>query len=320
MVRTLLLICLFPAVTLAQTIERTETTAVFRVDGKEIGMYHYGPKVAKPYLWPLLTPAGASVTRGWPQADNNPGDKTKDHPHHKSAWFCHGDVIPEDMSLKTRSSDKRVQGVDFWAETPGHGKIATTGAPSVDGATLTAQHDWNTPDGETILKEKRVLRIEKVGPGILIHMHSQLTANACPITFGDTKEGSFGIRIADTINEKDGKGTLSNAEGKTGEKAVWGYASTWCDYSGKTHDGKTAGLAIFDHPKNPTPASWHSRGYGLMAANPFGRDKSFPGQKGKTELVRLKMNESIDFRYAIYLHDGDAKTGKVQEAYEAFVK
>src|SRR5262245_12421433 len=85
--------------------------------------YHVGEEVAKPYFWPLNAPGGVTVSRGWPMETGLPNE-TKDHPHQKSAWFCHGDVIPEGIELKVRSGDKNVKGVDFWSEGNGHGTIA----------------------------------------------------------------------------------------------------------------------------------------------------------------------------------------------------
>jgi hypothetical protein len=105
-----------------------------------------------------------------------------------------------------------------------------------------------------------------------------------------------------------------------GEKECWGKQSKWCDYSGPL-DGKTAGIAIFDHPGNVAPACWHVRAYGLMAANPFGRDKSgFPDRKGKTDLVRLAKGDKLKLTYGLLLHDGDVKTGDVAGRYAAFLK
>jgi hypothetical protein len=143
---------------------------------------------------------------------------------------------------------------------------------------------------------------------------------AVPVTFGDTKEGAFGIRISDQLREAKGKGKLENAEGKIGEVNCWGQLSAWCDYSGAL-SGKTAGLAILDDPKNPYPACWHSRGYGLMAANPFGRARSgFPAMKGRKDLVRLAPGEQLKLRYGLLIHPGDAREGKVAEYFERFVK
>ena len=103
-------------------------------------------------------------------------------------------------------------------------------------------------------------------------------------------------------------------------KDVWGRPSAWCDYSGPI-DGKVVGIAILDHPNNNPKASWHSRDYGLMAANPFGRAKAFPpAMKGRTDLVRLERGEHLRLRYGILLHSGDAREGQVAELYERFAK
>ena len=145
-------------------------------------------------------------------------------------------------------------------------------------------------------------------------------AAVVPVTFGDTKEGSFAVRVNDAIREEKGNGKITNADGKVGEKECWGRTSAWCDYSGKVDD-KPVGITIFADPKNPYPSCWHVRGYGLMAANPFGRDKSgFPDMKGKTDLVKLAKGEELKLRYGLLLHTGDVKEGKVAERYQQFVK
>ena len=96
--------------------------------------------------------------------------------------------------------------------------------------------------------------------------------------------------------------------------------SDWCDYSGDI-GGKRAGIAVFDAATNQPRAAWHSRGYGLMAANPFGRAESgFPARKGQHDLVKLGKGEHLKLRYGIFLHAGDAREGKVAEAYEQFSK
>ena len=113
---------------------------------------------------------------------------------------------------------------------------------------------------------------------------------------------------------------MNHADGKVGEKACWGRLSGWCDYSG-TIDGKAAGIAVLDDPKNPYPACWHVRGYGLMAANPFGRGRSgFPAMKGRTDLVKLAKGEHLKLRFGVLIHPGDAKDGKVAAYFEQFVK
>jgi hypothetical protein len=291
--------------------------------GKElVTQLQIAPTYAKPILWPLHAPNGARLTRSWPMVKNLPGEST-DHVHQKSAWFCHGDVIPEGVAFKSRI--KGVEGVDFWSEAPGHGKIVVTevSEPKINKnkATLVLKIEWRTSEGLKILDETRTIHFYDLGKARLIVMHSDLFASVTTIVFGDTKEGSFGVRVNDQIRaDKLGKGQLHNAEGKIGEKECWGQVSAWCDYSGPI-DGKTAGLAILADPKNPHPTCWHSRGYGLMAANPFGRAKSgFPAMKGKTDLVRIEKGEHLQFRYGLLTHDGDADSGQVAEHYRRFVE
>ncbi len=294
----------------------------FRIGNEVTTRYHIGDSLAKPYFWPLRSANGVAVTRAWPMDKAQPGGST-DHVHQKSAWFCHGDVIPEGLPLKDRI--KGVEGVDFWSEAPGHGRIVCTHVDqprsAKNHATVVTRNEWRTADGAKVLDETRTISLYKVGESRLYVLDIDLVASVVPITFGDTKEGSIGVRVSDDIREarKDTPGKLTNANGKIGEKEIWGQRSNWCDYSGTT-DGKAAGIAIFDDPTNKYAAAWHSRSYGLMAANPFGRGKSgFPSTKGQTDLVRLAKGEHLKLRYGILVHVGDVKEGKVEEAFEKFV-
>jgi len=294
----------------------------FRAGKTLVTRYHIDPEAAKPYFWPILAPGDIPATRGWPMEKGLPKQST-DHPHQKSAWFCHGDVVPEGLELKTRSLDKRVRGVDFWSETPGHGRIVCTSSKPMPGtansATVETVNEWRTPDGVKILDEVRTISLVLVEGEPMIVVRSTLKASVYPITFGDTKEGSMGIRVSDQIVVKEGGGYL-NAEGKKGEKEVWGQPSKWVDYVGKI-DGKAAGIAVFDHPKNAHPAVWHARGYGLVAANPFGRKESgFPSMKDKTDLVKLNKGDELTLTYAIYPHAGDTEAGGVAKAFAAFAE
>jgi hypothetical protein len=315
-----------PSVTI-QVIK--DEAIVFAAGKEEVTRYHIAPTVAKPYFWPLIATNGVTLTRAWPM-DEDELNTQKDHVHQKSAWFCHGDVIPEGIELKQRI--KGVEGVDFWSETPGHGKIVCTKVDTPHqeknhGWVATA-NEWRTADGVKVLDEARTIHLYDLPEGRLLVLDVDLHASVAPLTFGDTKEGSLGIRIRTALTEDRGKGRLTNAEGKTGEgklnniekKGCWGLVSAWCDYSGPV-DGKAAGLAIFADPTNSVPTAWHSRGYGLMAANPFGRQKSgFPSQRGNTQLVHLARGEHLKLRYGLFLHAGDVTDGKVAAAYERFTK
>jgi hypothetical protein len=301
----------------------------FRRDKNLTARYHVAPTVAKPYFWPLNSPGGTSITRPWPMVKDAPGEKT-DHVHQKSAWFCHGDVIPEGIELQQKI--KGVEGVDFWSEAKGHGRIVVTkvGTAEVNGnhGKVATHNEWQTADGMKILDEMRDIHYYDLGAAQLFVLDIDLHASVCPITFGDTKEGSLGVRVREALTEQGGKGVLTNAEGLSTEgkrnnlemKGCWGMVSAWCDDSGPVED-KTIGVTIFADPKNPYPTCWHSRAYGLMAANPFGREKSgFPAMRGKKDLVKLAKGEHLKLRYGILVHEGDVAAGKVAQRYEEFVK
>jgi hypothetical protein len=312
------------------TVEVVKDEAIVFRAGKElVTRYRIAPSVAKPYFWPLLAPGGLAVTRDWPMEPAAPGEQT-DHPHQKSAWFCHGDVIPEGLPLKQHV--KGVEGVDFWSEAPGAGRIVCVQVrePSQEKnhARVTTVNEWRTADGTKVLDETRTIHLYDFGDARLLVLDIDLAASVVPITFGDTKEGSLGVRVRTSVTEDKGKGRLTNAEGKAGEgranniekKGCWGLVSAWCDYSGPAPE-KWAGLALLADPANPYPTAWHARGYGLMAANPFGRAKSgFPSQRGNTQLAHLARGEHLKLRYGLLLHPGDVKEGKVAAYYEEFVK
>jgi hypothetical protein len=304
----------------ALAIRVTDEQVEFRAGQDLITRYHKGPGVAKPYFWPVHGPHGLRLTRAWPMERLQPGGSA-DHIHQKSMWFCHGDVIPEGVELKAKI--KGVEGVDFWSEARGHGVIRCTAvdAPQTSGnrGVVDTKNEWLTADGTKIMDERRIISIYDFGAARLLVVDIDLHASVVPVTFGDTKEGSFGVRVNDVIREQKGNGKLENAEGKIGEKACWGQMSAWCDYSGSIDD-KKVGIAILDDPSNPYRACWHSRGYGLMAANPFGRQESkFPAMKGRTDLVKLARGQHLKLRYGVLLHPGDAKEGGVSDHYERFV-
>ena len=286
----------------------------FKLADAVVTRYNAGPKVAKPYFWPVVTPGGVAITRDWPMVPD--AKEAKDHKHQKSAWFCHGDIVLEGYQAPKR---KGIDGIDFWSEETGHGTIAgmAISTPAGNGkgpVTGRTANTWKDSTGKTILTEARTLVFRaRDASSWVMEVTSEITASEGGIVFEDTKEGSFGVRVRDDLTEKPGKGVLTNAEGLKGEKNLWGKKSAWCDYSGPT-GGKVAGVAIVAHPDNKHPTCWHARGYGLMAANPFGRNRSgFPDMKGRADLVKLAKGETLKLTYAMLVHDGDAEAAKPGE-------
>ena len=232
-----------------------------------------------------------------------------------------------------KNRTRKIAGIDFWTEEPGHGRMVCTevGQPTVAGdhGQILTRNEWRTADGVKILDETRVIQLHDLAAaGWLLVLDIDLHASAAPITFGDTDEGTMGVRINDALREevrdgkqkKKGAGRLESSEGRLGAAACWGYPAAWNDYSGPL-GGKVVGLAILADPLNPYPSCWQSRNYGLMAANPFARDHSgYPAMKGRKDLVKLAQGEHLKLRYGILIHPGDAEAGKVTEQFRRFVE
>jgi hypothetical protein len=175
------------------------------------------------------------------------------------------------------------------------------------------------------MDEERTILFKNLGDERLIVLKIDLHASVCPITFGDTKEGSMGVRVNDDfrLNGPKSDGVITSADESVAKAPgkdnlpMWGKLADWHDYSG-TVGGKKVGIALFDHPKNGVRAAWHTRAYGLLAANPFGRE-SFPGTKG-VELKKLAKGDHLKLTYGLLIHSGDATAGKVAYHYSVFSK
>lgn len=277
-----------------------------QVDGKIITNYYYTDKYARPFLYPIIGPYGAGVTRGFPVKIIE--GETNDHPHHKSIWTAYGDV----------------NGVNNWEEHEGHGKTLHKEFLVCEGksdmAHLVTLNDWVNKESMKIMEEKREIRIcSLLGEEQLFDFVITFKATESDVKFGDTKEGGIvSVRVATSMDGDKG-GKIENADGKVGEKETWGKPSNWCDYSGKV-DGKEVGIAIFDHPANLRyPTYWHVRDYGLMTANCFGMSHFEDNPNKKGDYV-LQKGKELRFRYQVLIHKGGVKEGQVAERYKEYIK
>jgi len=93
--------------------------------------------------------------------------------------------------------------------------------------------------------------------------------------------------------------------------------SAWVDYCGPVEE-RTVGVAIFDNPTNPRyPTYWHSRGYGLHAANIFGVH-DFTGDKTQDGSLTIEPGSQLRFRYRVVIHSGDTASAKIAELYKEY--
>ena len=191
-------------------------------------------------------------------------------------------------------------------------------------------NEWKTPDGVKILDEVRVIHFIETPEGRLFAFEITLKATVCPIAFGDTKEGSFGIRTHDSLRPllKDGA-TITTADGKAFDPRREEVATTCRSGatrpSGSTTRGrwtsKAVGVAVFDHPINPQGELARPR---LRAATRPTRSAANAAdsrrRRGRPELLKIEKGGELKLKYAVYAHTGDVKSGKVAEAYEEFKK
>ncbi len=276
------------------------------IGGRLTTAYRYGPDLARPHLYPLIGPHGDGITRRLA----NPGDKL-DHPHHRSVWIAHGEV----------------NGINNWAETPGHGKTKHTGFEAVeDGPVLgriLAKGDWTGPEGWACPTRANKLLEETAEwtfyntPTLTFDLRLTLKAMDMDVLFADTKEGGLAsIRVSESMEVRNG-GRIENAYGGVGEKETWGKPAHWCDYSGPVN-GKIVGVTIMDGLDSfRHPTRWHVRDYGLMTANPFGLSHYTRDVKQRSYHV-LPAGETLTASYRFYVHAGDAAEGRVRECYHDF--
>ena len=255
----------------------------------------------KPFLDPVIGPGGVSYTRAFPMRKVNGEDH--DHPHQRSFWFTHGEV----------------DGVDFWAETPKSGVIREldrqiVAAGPVLGRLIT-HNEWIAPGGRVVCADTRTWTFLSTNETRIIDLDVTIKATSGPVVFGDTKEGSFGLRVASSmdVNRKKG-GKITNAEGLVDDQA-WGKPSPWVDYTGPIGD-QSAGIAILNHPTSfRYPTTWHVRTYGLFAANPFGYHDFGRSERGDYTLPK---GESITFRHRVILHAGPTEPKTLAREFAAY--
>lgn len=294
-------------------LEKQSETLVFTVDGKPFTTFHFGNSLPKPYFSPLVAAPDANhpgvdtqVTRkivADPSKLDKAAKKNYDHLHHKGAWVAldeinkikfwveKGRILNQSLTVDS-ASESAVQFtvVNHWFDTP---------QPAADAAPVIIETSTYTLTADRLIK----LKLTFTAPETAAH-------------FEDTKEGMWGVRMADDLRGKAG-GVISNSLGDVSEKTCWGKEASWVDYQGK-RDGVALGVTLFDHPDNPMTSRYHVRGYGLFAINPFGQhaysNKTLPNRN-----MTLQPGESITFHYGMLIYSGAKTKTELDEVFKAYV-
>ena len=161
------------------------------VDGNLFTSYRYSTDFEKPFLFPIYSPNGSVVTRGYP-LEPRKGERV-DHPHHTGLWFNHGNV----------------NGLDFWNNSSAikdkekYGHIVVTKILDVkDGKSglIKVLSEWRDEQENVLLEETTEYIIHATDDSRTIDHISTLKAIQ-NVTFTDNKEGMIAIRVDRSFEE-----------------------------------------------------------------------------------------------------------------------
>ena len=252
--------------------------------------------------------SGTVVTRYWPMDKTHTGEST-DHPHHRGLWF----------------GQDEVNGFNFWANEPSvnqknPGKQIVKNLKVKSGAktgTIQCDIEW-TAGGNVLLVEHRTMTFysgDAAGPqNRQIDFDIDLEPKT-KVTFGDTKEGTFSMRLAPWLEYPQKRGPQEpKRTGHNGERAKARGARTASGARSRNGSiiparptARRSASRCSTIPKNPGhPNRWHTRGYGLFGINPFGLhdfDKTATGPGGMT----LEPGHNLHYRFRVLIHPGDSR-------------
>ncbi len=276
-------------------LKQGKDTVSISINGKEFAVWNFKSSLPKPFMFPVRGEDGTVLTREIIY------DKSKgDHPHHKGIWVAVDEI----------------DDIRFWAE---DGKIANREVellvPSGNPAQMKVVNDWQNQEGKAVVTETTVISIWEnrlLGYDIRFSPSGEQ-----PVKFGDTKEGLFGFRMVHSMRESEG-GKVVNHAGDKGTKACWGRVSDWIDYTGPVN-GKTFGVALFDHPLNFRRSRYHVRNYGLFSISPFG-ERAYTSGKRPADNYYLFPGNELRLRYGLFIHSGTTEEAKTGEVYLKYLK
>jgi hypothetical protein len=254
--------------------------------GRQMMVYRFGEVPFKPYVKELRSPAGVQVLR----------DAPADHLHHHALMFGIG-----------------VDGVDFWAETPGCGRqVHKSNSIMADGRAgelgrLVEKLDWVGPEG-VLLQEERSIETYPLSGATVLNWQSRLTRPAGMAAAKLTGSHYFGLgaRFAETM-DKGSRFLYSDGQAGPvvrGDERLTG--GGWCAVQGKV-DGKDVTIAMFDGAGNPRPAAWFTMN------DPFAYLSAT--MRLHETAMELKAGQPMNLRYGVAVWDGYMSTQAIEKVY-----
>ena len=289
----------------AVSFERGNEQVRVLIEGDHFTTFHYGEQWDKPFLHPIRSASGLTLSRGYP-VEPMEGEE-EDHGWHRGIWYGHGDI----------------NGADFWRELGRDktGMIVPLSEPTLEegqaSGVLEGRFGLRPAGGQMIGSLVQRYRFSRVQDVVRIDSRLRFEADqGMDLRFGDTEDGGFAMRLADPFRQEAGA-VLLNSNAQQDTENIWGRAARWVDYS-STVGGVPAGVTILDHPANIRhPTRWHGRGYSLCAANPFGL-RDFSGNDDADGSYVLPQGETLTLRYRVVVHEGAAEPEIIERWFAEF--
>jgi hypothetical protein len=245
-----------------------------------------------PYFFPVNGPSGFSLT----------SMRNGLYPHHSSLFFA----------------CDRLNGGNYWQEGLERGQIKSLRAEILksgkDSVVIENECIWWRPGAESPVRDLRRITVTTPSRDLYQIDFDIRMDFLADVTIEKTNHSLFSVRMAPALSAANG-GKMINAGGDSGEQGdtgTFGKSSPWMDGYG-TINGKTEGLAIFQHPSNPWyPSPWFTRDYGFFSPTPM----YFP--KDEKEGTRFKKGQSLQLRYRVLVHSGDPVAAGVGGKFEEY--
>lgn len=282
-----------------------------QIGGQSVATYVYEDSlVTRPHFCEVKTLQGVPVTRPNPPDPIINKDNDDHATFHPGIWLAFGDVNGEDY-WRNKARVRHVKFVEPSLQEPGMGRF-----------TVVNRYEKGDGQGVAAFEETCTYTVRVYGSGYFIFIRTAFQSDSGDLAFGDQEEMGLGVRLNTPLTVKFGSGTILNSEDGRNEEGTWGRQSRWCSYWGVV-DGKKAGIALMPAPGNFRPSWFHTRNYGLMVANAFGK-KSMTAPDDKAvvpDQTCVRKGESFPLGYGVYIFGGSSDAEMdVSKAYDECVR
>lgn len=266
--------------------------------------YRFSDRLMKPYIHPLLTPRGHSVTL----------DSPADHIHHHGLMFGWGNVQPAnegpDYHLVFFGEEGDPHTIGRVLPDPDHPPKVVAGD---DAVRIITHNQWRRlSDGLLVLTEQREIISHRPRPGHgnlltwITEQRAEVDLSLGPTPGRDVSYYGLGLRTP-----RDMRWALFvNSHGKRGTPACYGDRADWCACSTTVEPAR--GFAMFDHPDNPR----HPTGYFVMDNDFSYMTASFVSH----EPYLMRKGDVLRLCYGVLAFDGDINEDAIADEYDRWTK